>query len=535
MALYVLQAIAFALLALGVVARLAPGRAPILTVVACMAGLAAALLAPPATVDAGLSFEVDGLSSVMLAALFLLGMTGAAPAALGALTLAVLAADGATLALFLAGAVAAQALGRPAAEGRGFVRLLPVPWAAGWGEGVAGLACLVVALALLLWPDPHFAAVRAVSPEGLRAMLILAGALGAAVLLPGGLIGVYLIARLLLDQAGAAPPGWWGAPVLLLGAAVAVLGARRAAAADDLAEVGRDAVQAAQGIAIMGLGVALLARGADLPAVAALAAAGALLQVLSLALWGGLIGGCAAAIRDAVGGTALVRLGGLLRRSPVAGLALLAALLSMAAMPLSAGFAGVWVVLQALLGAARAGGVGGVLLAAVAASALGLAVALLAAAAVRLGGVALLGAPRTAKAAVAPEPGAPVRLGLAAMTVAVLALGIWPWPGMMFVQPGVRLLNGAAGGDPAAPFHAAPAIAALLVGLVMAVAWLGRGAPAPAAPWRGGFAEEGAARGNTWPLILWPGWRDWRPPSAARVGLVALALALAAAVGWAAR
>ncbi len=536
-ALLLLQGLAFALLALGGVARFMPGRVGMLAGGLGLIGLAAALVAPDVTLQAGLPFRIDGLSTVVLAALFL---QGGGPAVLGALVLAVLAGDGVGLALFLAGAVAARGVAQPAFQERGLFRALPAPWA----DGLAGMGCLVVALLLLTWPDPGFAAVRSAPPEGLRGVLILAATLGAAALLPGGPIAVYVIARFLLGLAGPVTPGWWGVPVLLLGAAVAVLGARRAAASEDLAAAGADAGQAALGVVIIGLGAALLARGADLPPLAALAVAGALFQLLGLALWGALIGLCAAAIRDGVGGTGLARQGGLLRLAPVTGLALLAALLSMAALPLSTGFAGVWVVLQALLGVGRAGGVGGVLLAAGAAAALGLAMALLAAAAVRLAGVVLVGVPRTAKAAAFAEPGPHVRLAVAALAAALLLLGVCPFLGMMLVRPGVRLLAGAdaAGMGPwmlagaaDGPGYAAPGIAGAMVLAVAMAAWGMRGAVAAAPPWRGGFAEEGAARGNTWPLVLWPGWRAWRPVWTMPASLMALALVLAAAVGWAAR
>lgn len=546
--LFVLLGCAFALMALGAVARVAPRRVPALRAAICLAGVAAALAARDvAVLQAGLVFGVDGLSALILAALFLIAACGALapPVILGALALAVLAADGVGLALCLSGALLA---GAPAeSPGRFPGRII-------------GIACLVAALLLLSWhgplPDLRFAGIRALPPEGLRASLLLVAALGAAACIPlalppafGGLLGLYLVARLLLDLAGPVTPGWWGVATLALGAALAVRGARRAAASDDLADALAEGGGAALGIAMVGLAAAMLARGADLLPLGAMALSGAMLQVLAWAAWGGLLTLCAGAIRDQVGGTALARLGGLIRLAPATGLALLIGLLSMAAAPLSAGFAGLWMVLQAVLGAARfgGGGPGGVallMLVAGAVCAIGLAVALLAAAGVRLAGVALLGPPRTAKAAAATEPTVPTRLAMGGLALAVIALGLCPWLGLIVIQPGVRLLSGGAMTDTGpfvlasateAPGYTAPALALLLIALLALAGWIGRGPAVRAAPWNGGLAVDGAGRGNTWPIPLIPDWRSWRPLLSARAALVALALILAAALGWAAR
>lgn len=535
-ALFVLLGVALTLLALGMLGRVAPGRAPAgLAAGVCLVGLAAALVAPGGAAWGW--FGIDGLSRVMLVALLLLGAVQGSPVVVGALVLAVLAADGVGLGLALGVAVLGAGSARRAA------------WVVG----------LVAVLLLLSWHgggfDPSFATLRTGSPEGMRGVLVGVAAMGAAGLvwwtLPagfGGVAGVFVLARLLLDLAGPVTPGWWGVPVVLLGAAGAGVGARRAAAAGDLVEAGTAAGMAAHGVAVAGLGVALAARGADLPGLQALAVAGALVQVVVWAVWGGLLALGTRAVQDGVGSGELSRLGGLLRRMPATGLSMSVALLSMAGVPLSAGFAGVWLVLQALLGAGRAGGTGLLALAALGVAALGLAMALQAAAAVRLAGVALLGRPRTAEAAEAVEPRRRVRLGMAALVAVAMVLGVWPWPVLALVQPGVVLLAGvplpvgywALAGAADAPGYVAPAVALLLVGAVGLAAWAGRGSvaaggAAAGAAWRGGLAEEVASRGNSWPLALWPGWRRWRPELAPWMGVVALGVVLAAALGWAAR
>ncbi len=551
-ALAVLLGAGLGLLALGPVALVVPRWQPGLAAVACLAGLAAALaalLGGPASMPFGVTVAVDGLSGLTLAALLLTAWAGTgsqppgwrAPVAAGGLALAMLAADGLALALALAMAAAAGSGARP------FDARLPRALRAGRAETLVMLLCLAVALLALGGGAAGFAAMRAGVVDGWRGAAVLAAALGAVALLPrvlpnevGGLASLYVGTRLLLDLSGRVTPVWWGVPVLLLGAACAIHGARRAAAADSLGQAAAGAAAAAQGVAAAGLGAALLARGADLPPLAALAVAGALLHLLAWALWGGLLTLCAGAMRTMAGGDALDRAGGLLRRMPITALALLTALLSMAAVPLSAGFAGFWMVLQGLFGAGRLG-VPGLLLVAGVVSALGLVAALLAVAAVRLGGVALLGAPRTAAAAAAADPERAARAGLAALGGAALLAGLWPGPFLALVQPGARLLTGveAAGGGwfglaaaADAPGYAAPALAALLGIALAAAAALARTPAESAAPWQGGL--PGGESHATWPLPRRPAWWVVRVDRGAGA-LAVLAAGLAFAIGWAAR
>lgn len=541
-ALTVLLGAALLLLALGAAGRAAPRLVPAAMCATCLAGLVAAAVAPAvATLGGPVAFGIDGLSAVMLAALFLWGAaTRRAAVPTGALALAMLAADGASLWLAMAAAVLATFLAGPSPRSPSPRTKVPA---------LLALACLAGVLLVLGGFDLRFAAMRGAGLDGPRGALALVLAAGAAGLLTralpaplGALAAAYLVARLLLDLCGAVTPGWWGVVTLVLGAGLALAAARRAAAEPGLLQAGAQAGAASLGLAIMGFGAALLARGADLLPVASLAVTGALLQVLCWAAWGALLALASEACEAAVGGEALSRMGGLLRRMPAAGLAMLLALLSMAAVPATAGFAGAWTVLQALLQAGRAGGTAIVMLAAGAAAALGLVVALLAASAVRLGGVALLGAPRTAKAAQAAGPPRLLRLGLGALAAVLLVLGAVPGTGLLLVHPGARLLAGAAAegggwfaiaGGADAPGYAAPAVAAALVLALAATAWAARGATTRVPPWQGGFIEDGVGRGNTMPLA-------WSRPVMDAVPwgwvmLAALALALAAALGWAAR
>ena len=481
-----------------------------------------------------MAFAVDGLSGVVLAVLALVVAAGGGWRRWGvvaAAAISVVAADGVGLVL---GVGVAAVVGGTGGDRR-------------WVLGAAVLCLAVAVLALVGFEG--FAVMRGHAPEGVRGALVLVAVLGTAGMLAvgvpwgiGGVLAVYVVARLLLDLPGLATPGWWGVPVLALGAGGAVRGAWRMAEARALEGAITQAGLAAQGVVVMGLGAALLARGADLQPLAALAVAGALLQLVACGLWGGLAAVCERAMRP-MGGGELARLGGLLRRVPATGLALLVALTSIAALPATAGFAGAWMVLQGVLGAGRTGGTATVLVVAGGVSAWGLVWGLLAAGAIRVGGAVLLGGPRSAKAAAAMEPRRRVRLAIAAWAVGVLVLGLCPWLALMPLRPGVLLLSGVAAegtgfwlvaGSGEGPGYMAPVIGVLMVAAMGLAGWIAGGPAARARAWQGGFAEDGAAifgGGAPWSV---PRGVDW-----GRVGVFVLfgvlGAALFGALGWAAR
>lgn len=558
-ALVILLAVAGALLALGAVGRVAPRRVAGVQAVLCLVGVVAALSAPGiAVMEVGATATIDGFSAIVLAGLLLLGACQAAgPVMLGALALALLAGDAITLlACVGAGLVAAP----PWRDGG-------VAFAAQWG-GTAFAAqwrgravpvvCLAVALLLLSWhgalPDPRFAAIRALPPGPVAgavmvfAVVFAAGTLAMAIpTAVGALMGVALLGRLLLDLAGPVTPGWWGVPVLACGVGAAASMARRAAAVQDLAVAVQSVLRGSIGLAAAAMGAALLARGADLGPLAALAVVAGLVVLLATALWGGLVLASVAAILATTGTTSLVRLGGLLRLMPVTSLGLLIGLLSVAAVPLTPGFAAVWLLIQALLGVARLGGIVVLAVAAGALAGVGLTVALLGAAALRCAGIVLLGAPRTARAAAAIEPGPAIRGALAALAAAVFVTGVFPWLLVALVQPATRQLVGlgldgatvwSLAGTPDAPGYGAPLLGVLLGICVAGAVWAGRSPWTIAPVWRGGLAEDGPARANTHAVRLLPDWRDWngwRGGLQGRVVVGVLVLALAATLGWAAR
>lgn len=474
---------------------------------------------------------LDGLSAWFLLALALVALpaslfaagTGFAsraeaacfPLFLAGMVVVLLAADAFTLLLgFEAMSLASWALvaaRHPAGEGRRAARLY-------LGFAAFSGLCLIAGFALLAGPGLGFAEMRAAPPEGARAtlalVLILLGAGSKAGLLPFHLwlplahpaaatpvsalmsgvmvkIALYVLIRALFDLMGPAQSGWWGAPLVALGAGTALWGAIRANIETDIKAILACSTLENVGLITLGLGLALLFRGADLAPLAALALSAALLHALVHAGFKGLLFLVAGAVAEQAGSRHPDRLGGLIHGMPwVAGLALLGAA-SAAALPPFSGFASEWLLLQALLQGWRVAELPVQMLSAAALVMAGMALALAAAAMLRFVGLVFLGRPRTPRAAGARDATGLVRAAL--LAAGGLCAGL-----ALLAAPALGLARGVLGGllgEGAAPPVAgldlalaeagaryAPWAVAALLGLGVLALWLGlrrMGAPEP--------------------------------------------------------
>ncbi|MBD0272876.1 MAG: hypothetical protein ICV73_13225, partial [Acetobacteraceae bacterium] len=214
-------------------------------------GPSRALVLPLGPVRGTAVFALDGLSAWFMVPL---GIAGAA-CALAALAAPPPPSGGATAAAALPLSLAGFALCFAAADGAlmlcglGSVFLVVAaageePAGAAPALAAAGLLCLGAALGLLGGAATAFDTLRALPPEGWRAMAVpllgLAGAASVAAALPlaarrpvpgteGPLLAaalplaaVYVLARLLPDLGGLAQPSWWGVPMLAGGGAGSV-------------------------------------------------------------------------------------------------------------------------------------------------------------------------------------------------------------------------------------------------------------------------------------------------------------------------
>ncbi len=534
--LTLLTAIITALTGLGVLGAVWPRRAreSIGYAAAGLAGIAALLAMvslllddAPATLalplglpGAAFRLELDPLAAFFAVLVFATGaaalaftaatddppVTAPLPVCLAGLGLAILAADGLARGAGLAVAGAAiWAMG-------------PTDRAGAAQLGIALLAAAAV-IAAAAAPRPALLWAALLGPGALAGLVPLHAWLAtahratapAAALLSGAIVpvAIYATLRMLFDPAGAAPPGWWGLPLMVLGAASVVVGGLDATHRAELDTALAAGTLRQTGLTAIGLGIALTARAADLPGVTAMALGAVLLLTALQAVCGTLLALVAGAIRQGAGTRRLDRLGGLVHRMPIATACLLAGLFGVAALPPGAGFAAIWLLFQALLALPRAGGLPFQLLLCALAAVLGLAGALASASLLRLVGVVCLGRPRTPRAAAADEPTRPARRPLLALAAAAALLGVFVGPSLrVLADPPIRALTGTGLGSRAtllglapgaeSPGYAALPLASLLLLAAGLVLWLRRRGGVRSSTVSGPAWDDGFAAPPAW-------------------------------------
>ncbi|WP_300156211.1 proton-conducting transporter membrane subunit [Solidesulfovibrio sp.] len=302
-----------------------------------------------------------------------------------------------------AGTTGFDALAQAAADGR-----LAAPSAL-FLLALAGFGAKAGFFPLHVWlPEAHPAA-----PSHVSAML-------SGAMISAGVYGLWRAVELL----GPAPL-WWGWTLCAVGLVSAAMGILQGLAQGNLKRLLAYSSVENMGLACLGLGLGLVGRGLDNPAVAVLGLAGAVFGVMNHAAFKGLLFLCAGEVLHAVGSVRIAHLGGLGKRMPVVGAAFFLASAGIAGLPPLAGFAAELLLALSLLAGlslpgllprvAMAGalavvaGVGGVALAAFA----------------KAGGLSFLGAPRTPAAAKAPAPGPISRAGLLFLVAAVAAAAVF--------------------------------------------------------------------------------------------------------------
>jgi hydrogenase-4 component B len=184
-----------------------------------------------------------------------------------------------------------------------------------------------------IWMPPGYAA----APGPARAIMA-----GAAVN-----VGFYGMWRTL--HVFGAPAVWLTCTVLIVGGVTAILGIAHAAVNPDLARlISWSSVENA-GLITAGFGVALVGAAAAQPKLVAAGLVAGTAQVMAHALGKTLMFVSASEIEHATGTTELDRLGGIIRRLPWAGGGLVIGSLTLAGLPLTAGFASEWFILESLM------------------------------------------------------------------------------------------------------------------------------------------------------------------------------------------
>lgn len=295
----------------------------------------------------------------------------------------------------------------------------------------------------------------------------------------------YLLLRLVTDLPGPAAQTYWGFTLLLSGGITAVIQGWRSAADPDIDTAVACLTRRQAGLAMIGVGLALVARTADLPGAASFAFAATLLSAI-----GSCMAGCVASLAVQAAGSRtgtyrLARLGGLIHRMPWTSAALAAGLLGLAAVPPGFGFACFWLLFQSILSAPRASGLLFQLPLALVAVAVALSSALATVASVRLIGIAVLGRPRTPQGAGAQEDRSPGQIVLLVFGSLSLVVGVLPGPVLwLLADPAIQALTGAPPGSrlgiallssaAASPGYLALPVLGLLALATGAVVWISR-------------------------------------------------------------
>ncbi|SBS78158.1 NADH/ubiquinone/plastoquinone (Complex I) [uncultured Mycobacterium sp.] len=196
-----------------------------------------------------------------------------------------------------------------------------------------GFAIKVGLVPAHVWMPPGYSA----APGPARAVMA-----GAAVN-----VGFYGMWRT-LDVMGP-PPTWLTCTVLIVGGLTAILGIAHAAVNPDLTRlVSWSSVENA-GVITAGFGAALVGATAGNTKMIAAGLVAATAQAIAHALGKTTLFVATTAIEEATGTTDLDRLGGVTRRLPWAGTALVIGSFTLAGLPLTAGFASEWFTLESLM------------------------------------------------------------------------------------------------------------------------------------------------------------------------------------------
>jgi len=154
------------------------------------------------------------------------------------------------------------------------------------------------------------------------------------------------------------PPGWLAVAVLLLGGCTALLGIAHATVQTDLANVVAYSSVENGGLISVGYGVVLIGAAVHRPPLVAVGLLAATLQLVAHALAKSLLFAATSGLEEATGTTELEALRGVAHRLPASGTGLAVGALTLAGLPLTAGFVSEWFLLESLMQQFRVPGLG---------------------------------------------------------------------------------------------------------------------------------------------------------------------------------
>jgi hydrogenase-4 component B len=237
-----------------------------------------------------------------------------------------------------------------------------------------------------------------------------------------GLYGIFRVNADLLPTASAAP----GLVALFIGTISALVGILYATTDNDLKTLLAHSSIENAGIITAGFGAGFIFTAAAQPALAAIAFLVALYHLVNHSLYKTLLFVGTGVVEASAGTRDLDRLGGLVRRMPWTALAVLAGVLSIAALPPFNGFVSEWLTLQTLLRSAELPSRGAKIVFALCGAGLALTAALAVTCFVKLFAMGFLGVTRSSEAELATETGASALVPMASLAALCLALGVLP-------------------------------------------------------------------------------------------------------------
>jgi hydrogenase-4 component B len=244
------------------------------------------------------------------------------------------------------------------------------------------------------------------------------------------------------------PPAWWGILLIVIGVVSAVMGVLYALLQHDLKRLLAYHSVENIGIIVTGIGIGLLGVSKGDPLVVTLGFGGAIFHVLNHAVFKGLLFLGAGSIVHATHTLAIDRLGGLLKKLPVTGVAFLVAAMSICGLPPFNGFISEWLIYMGLFGGATAFSGHAILLSVVGILGIAFAGGLAVACFTKVFGVVFLGEARTDILKDCREPSRLLTVPMIAMAVLCLLIGVLPWAVWSAVLPAVSVIsNGSAIAD----------------------------------------------------------------------------------------
>jgi hydrogenase-4 component B len=238
-------------------------------------------------------------------------------------------------------------------------------------------------------------------------------------------LGIYGLMRAGLDWLGGGS-AWWGVTVMLAGTVSAVVGVLYALVEHDLKRLLAFHSIENVGIILIGLGAGMLFRLSELPALALLGFAAALYHTMNHAAFKALLFLGAGAVLHATGTRNMEEMGGLIKRMPWTAACFLVGSAAISALPPLNGFVSEWLTFQALLQTLQIDRAELNLIFALGIAGLALTGGLAMACFVKAFGITFLALPRSAAAAQAHEAGRAMKVGMAVLALACVALGLAP-------------------------------------------------------------------------------------------------------------